>query len=76
MVTTLENSLMLVAHSRRMLTEIVCAGSSLLVRPPCFELRNYSLCDDNRERYRYVIAVKREAASRGSSRSMHESALG
>ncbi|CAH2605752.1 protein of unknown function (plasmid) [Rhodovastum atsumiense] len=46
------------------------------MRPPCSELRNYSLCDDDRERHRYVIAVKCEAASRGSSRSMHESALG
>lgn len=84
------NGLSLRVHARRMLTETVCefdlrrsdggplpafeAGSSLIVQTPSSERRNYSLCNDDRERHRYVIAVKREATSRGGSRSMHDEA--
>ena len=35
-------------------------------------VRQYSLCGDPREPDRYLIAVKREAASRGGSVAMHE----
>jgi vanillate monooxygenase ferredoxin subunit len=35
-------------------------------------VRQYSLCNDPRESDRYVIAVKREPASRGGSSGMHE----
>ncbi len=35
-------------------------------------VRQYSLCGDPRETDRYLIAVKREAASRGGSVAMHE----
>ena len=85
-----ENGLSLRIQARRMLTESVCefdlrrsdggllpafeAGCSLIVQTPSSERRNYSLCNDDRERHRYVIAVKREAASRGGSQSMHDEA--
>lgn len=35
--------------------------------------RSYSLCNDPRERHRYVIAVLHAANTRGGSRAMHES---
>jgi ferredoxin-NADP reductase len=35
-------------------------------------VRQYSLCNGPEDRGRYIIAVKREADSRGGSRSMHE----
>lgn len=35
-------------------------------------VRSYSLLNDPRERHRYLIAIKREAASRGGSKWMHE----
>jgi len=35
-------------------------------------VRQYSLCNDPRETDRYLIAVKREPASRGGSAGMHE----
>lgn len=47
------------------------AGSHLTVRTPAGEWRSYSLTNDEAERDRYVIAVKREDAGRGGSRSMH-----
>lgn len=50
------------------------AGSHVKVETPAGEVRKYSLCNDPAERHRYVIAVKREAASRGGSASMHERA--
>jgi len=37
-------------------------------------VRSYSLLNDSRERHRYVVAIKREAASRGGSAWMHEQA--
>jgi phthalate 4,5-dioxygenase reductase subunit len=53
----------------------ITAGGSLIVQTPSGELRNYSICNDDTERHRYVIAVKREAVSRGGSQSMHEAAI-
>lgn len=35
-------------------------------------VRQYSLCNDPRERSRYVIAVLKEAVGRGGSRAMHD----
>ena len=46
------------------------SGAHIGVRTPSGEERKYSLCNDPAERDRYVIAVKREANSRGGSRSM------
>lgn len=40
------------------------------IKPGC--VRQYSLCNDPRERHRYVIAVQREDHGRGGSRAMHE----
>ena len=45
------------------------AGSHITVATPSGHKRRYSLCNDPRERDRYVIAVKREAAGRGGSLS-------
>ena len=42
-------------------------GAHLSVRVPSGAMRNYSLCNDPRERDRYVIAVKRDAGGRGGS---------
>ncbi len=41
------------------------------IAPGC--VRQYSLCNDPRERHRYVVAVLREEAGRGGSRAMHDS---
>lgn len=35
-------------------------------------IRQYSLCNDSRERHRYVISVLKDPASRGGSSAMHE----
>ncbi len=48
------------------------AGSHLVIEVPAGLLRHYSLCGDPRDASRYVIAVKREAAGRGGSASMHD----
>lgn len=44
-------------------------GSHVTVTTPAGQRRRYSLCNDPRERDRYVIAVKREASGRGGSLS-------
>lgn len=46
------------------------AGAHIAVRTPCGAMRQYSLANDPAERDRYVIAVKREDAGRGGSRSL------
>ncbi len=48
------------------------AGSHIDVTVPGGLVRQYSLCNDPTERYRYVIGVLKEAASRGGSRAMHD----
>jgi phthalate 4,5-dioxygenase reductase subunit len=50
------------------------AGSHVKVQTPAGSVRKYSLCNDPRERQRYVIAVKLEEAGRGGSLSMHADA--
>jgi len=42
-------------------------GSHIGVEVPGGAMRNYSLCNDPRERNRYIIAVKREEHGRGGS---------
>lgn len=37
-------------------------------------VRQYSLCNDPRERHRYVVAVQREMTGRGGSRALHDNA--
>ena len=44
-------------------------GSHITVTAPSGQKRRYSLCNDCNERYRYVIAVKREPSGRGGSLS-------
>jgi vanillate O-demethylase ferredoxin subunit len=48
------------------------AGSHLDVHMASGTIRQYSLCNAPHERDRYLIAVKREAESRGGSRFMHD----
>src|SRR5258707_10323123 len=48
------------------------AGAHLDVRINDDIRRQYSLCNDARERDRYVIAVLNEPTGRGGSRAMHE----
>ena len=48
------------------------AGAHIDVHVAPGLVRQYSLCNDPRETDRYVIAVKREPASRGGSQAMHE----
>jgi phthalate 4,5-dioxygenase reductase component len=45
-------------------------GSHITVTTPSGQKRRYSLCNDTQERYRYVIAVKKEVSGRGGSFSM------
>lgn len=47
------------------------AGAHLTVQTPSGAWRSYSLSNDDRDRDRYVIAVKREDHGRGGSLSMH-----
>lgn len=62
----------LVAADRRPL-ESFAPGSHIDVYAPNGQMRQYSLCGDAADDSRYVIAVKREDAGRGGSRSMHSS---
>ena len=48
------------------------AGSHVDVHIPGGFLRQYSLCNDPRERHRYVVGVLNDPKSAGGSRSMHE----
>jgi vanillate O-demethylase ferredoxin subunit len=48
------------------------AGSHVDVQLPGGPVRQYSLCNDPSESHRYLIAVLREAASRGGSAAMHD----
>ncbi len=48
------------------------AGSHVDVQVPGGWVRPYSLCNDPTETHRYLIAVLREAASRGGSAALHE----
>jgi phthalate 4,5-dioxygenase reductase subunit len=47
------------------------AGAHLTVQTPSGAWRSYSISNDDRDRDRYVIAVKREEGGRGGSLSMH-----
>ncbi len=48
------------------------AGSHVDVQLPGGLTRQYSLCNDPSETHRYLIAVLRDAVSRGGSAAMHE----
>ena len=48
------------------------AGSHVDVQLPGGLVRQYSLCNDPTEAHRYLIAVLRDAASRGGSLAMHD----
>ncbi|MHC2467838.1 PDR/VanB family oxidoreductase [Bradyrhizobium embrapense] len=48
------------------------AGSHIDLHLPNGMVRSYSLVNDQRERHRYVIAVNRDAESRGGSRFVHD----
>ena len=48
------------------------AGSHIDLRLPDKMIRSYSLLNDQRERHRYVIAVNKDAASRGGSSFLHD----
>lgn len=48
------------------------AGSHVDVHVPGGLVRQYSLCNDPQETQRYLIAVLKDAASRGGSVAMHE----
>ncbi len=48
------------------------AGAHVDVHLPNLQTRSYSLLNDQNERDRYVIAVRREAGGRGGSRYMHD----
>ena len=48
------------------------AGSHVDVQLPGGQTRQYSLCNDPTETHRYLIAVLRDAASRGGSAAMHD----
>jgi tetrachlorobenzoquinone reductase len=49
------------------------AGSHIDLHLPNGMIRSYSLVNPQSERHRYVIAVNRDASSRGGSRYVHES---
>lgn len=48
------------------------AGAHIDLQLPNGMVRSYSLCNDSRERHRYVIAVLKDRASRGGSQCVHE----
>lgn len=48
------------------------AGAHIDLHLPGGMTRSYSLCNDSRERHRYVVAVLKDRASRGGSRCVHE----
>jgi tetrachlorobenzoquinone reductase len=48
------------------------AGSHIDLHLPDKMIRSYSLLNDQRERLRYVIAVNKDAASRGGSSFLHD----
>lgn len=48
------------------------AGSHVDVYLPNGLIRQYSLCNDPAETFRYVIAVQRDSASRGGSSALHD----
>ncbi len=48
------------------------AGSHVDVHLPNGITRQYSLCNEPAERHRYMIAVLKDASSRGGSKAMHE----
>ncbi|MFN3985585.1 MAG: PDR/VanB family oxidoreductase [Rhodocyclaceae bacterium] len=52
------------------------AGSHIDVHLPGGMVRQYSLCNDPRESHRYLIAVLRDAQSRGGSVAMHALEVG
>lgn len=49
-------------------------GAHINLHLPDGVVRSYSLLNDARERHRYVVAIKRELASRGGSAWMHDKA--
>lgn len=61
----------LAAADRRPLAPFT-PGAHIDVHAPGGQVRQYSLCGDPRDATSYTIAVKREAAGRGGSRSMHD----
>lgn len=48
-------------------------GAHIDVRPPSGVTRQYSLCNGPDDSDHYLIAVRRDSASRGGSRAMHDS---
>jgi vanillate O-demethylase ferredoxin subunit len=65
------NSYELIARTGGALTPFT-AGSHIDLHLPNGMLRSYSLVNDQRERHRYVIAVNRDAESRGGSSCIHD----
>lgn len=61
----------LVAADRRALPPPT-PGAHIDVHPAPGVVRQYSLCNGPRETDRYVIAVRRDSASRGGSRALHD----
>ncbi|MEW2355675.1 PDR/VanB family oxidoreductase [Spirillospora sp. NPDC029432] len=47
-------------------------GAHLTLHLPNGQAREYSLCGDPADRYRYAVAVQRDAASRGGSACVHD----
>lgn len=47
-------------------------GAHIDLHLPNGMVRSYSLCNDSQERHRYLVAVLKDAKSRGGSRCVHE----